>query len=69
MQVNKWAIALLLWGLALRLTIATILPPGFDEAYYYVYTLHPDWSYFDHPPLVGVLTALGIWLTGGRYRG
>ncbi len=66
MQVNKWAIALLLWGLALRLTIAAILPPGFDEAYYYVYTLHPDWSYFDHPPLVGVLTALGIWLTGGE---
>jgi len=38
--------------------------PGFDEAYYYLYTLYPDWSYFDHPPLVAILTAIGPWLTG-----
>jgi hypothetical protein len=24
-----------------------------DEAHYALYGLHPDWSYFDHPPLVG----------------
>ena len=24
-----------------------------DEAHYALYGLHLDWSYFDHPPLVG----------------
>jgi 4-amino-4-deoxy-L-arabinose transferase-like glycosyltransferase len=57
--------ALLAWGLAFRGAIAYFLQPGFDEAYYYVYTLHPSLSYFDHPPLVALTTAFGIWLTGG----
>ncbi len=51
-------------GLAFRSLIAFYLPPGFDEAYYYLYTLHPDWSYFDHPPLVALTTGFGVWLTG-----
>ncbi len=62
--MNRWAIALLAWGLAFRSAIAYFLQPGFDEAYYYVYTLHPSLSYFDHPPLVALTTGLGIWLTG-----
>jgi 4-amino-4-deoxy-L-arabinose transferase-like glycosyltransferase len=60
----KWAIAIIGWGLLTRLVIATFLPPGFDEAYYYNYTLYPNLSYFDHPPLVGLVTGLGVWLTG-----
>jgi 4-amino-4-deoxy-L-arabinose transferase-like glycosyltransferase len=63
-RIHQQALLLLISGLALRLVIAQWLPPGFDESYYYLYTLHPDWSYFDHPPLVGLLTALGPWLTG-----
>ncbi len=51
-------------GLAFRSLIALWLPPGFDEAYYYLYTLHPNWSYFDHPPLVALSTGFGVWLTG-----
>jgi Dolichyl-phosphate-mannose-protein mannosyltransferase len=57
-------ILLLLGGLLVRVIIATFLYPGFDEAYYYLYTLHLDWSYFDHPPLVALTTGLGPWLTG-----
>jgi Dolichyl-phosphate-mannose-protein mannosyltransferase len=52
-------------GLVLRLLIAALLPPGFDEAYYFLYTLNLDWSYFDHPPLVALTTGLGITLWGG----
>jgi 4-amino-4-deoxy-L-arabinose transferase-like glycosyltransferase len=66
--MNRSAIALitlLAVGLLWRLIIASLLPPGYDEAYYYVYTLYPSWSYFDHPPLVGLVTAIGIWLSGG----
>jgi 4-amino-4-deoxy-L-arabinose transferase-like glycosyltransferase len=63
---HRAAIIILLAGLLVRLVIASWLHPGFDEAYYYLYTLHPDWSYFDHPPLVAWTTNLGIWLTGGE---
>ncbi|NDJ19095.1 ArnT family glycosyltransferase [Myxacorys almedinensis] len=52
------------FGLLFRSLIALYLPPGFDEAYYYIYTQHLDWSYFDHPPLVAFTTGLGVWLTG-----
>jgi 4-amino-4-deoxy-L-arabinose transferase-like glycosyltransferase len=61
---HRLAVIILLSGLLVRLVIALFLYPGFDEAYYYLYTLHPDWSYFDHPPLVGFTTGIGIWLTG-----
>lgn len=33
--------------------VAATLPLSPDEAHYALYGLHPDWSYFDHPPLVG----------------
>jgi 4-amino-4-deoxy-L-arabinose transferase-like glycosyltransferase len=57
-------LALLAVGLFLRLIIGLWLHPGFDEAYYYLYTLYPSLSYFDHPPLVALTTGLGPWLTG-----
>ena len=61
---HRTAIIILLAGFLVRLFISMWLNPGFDEAYYYLYTLHPDWSYFDHPPLVAFTTGIGIWLTG-----
>lgn len=57
-------LALLLIGFLIRTVIALFLHPGFDEAYYYLYTLHPSSSYFDHPPLVALTTAFGVDLTG-----
>jgi 4-amino-4-deoxy-L-arabinose transferase-like glycosyltransferase len=59
-----WVAGLLLGGLLFRSAIAFWLPPGFDEGYYYLYTHHPDWSYFDHPLLVALSTGFGPWLTG-----
>jgi 4-amino-4-deoxy-L-arabinose transferase-like glycosyltransferase len=61
---RRQLICLLAGGLVLRGTIALWLPPGFDEAYYYLYTHHLDWSYFDHPLLVALTTGFGVWLTG-----
>ena len=65
--INRWpqwlvGIVLVSWGL--RLLIAWLLPPGFDEAYYFLYTQHWDWSYFDHPVMVALTTAVGPALTG-----
>ncbi|MEA5465027.1 ArnT family glycosyltransferase [Leptothoe sp. PORK10 BA2] len=60
----RWVVGLLLGSWGLRLLIAWLLPPGFDEAYYFLYTQHWDWSYFDHPVMVALTTALGPGLTG-----
>ncbi len=61
---HRTAFIILLVGFLVRLLISICLNPGVDEAYYYLATLHPDWSYFDHPPLVTVTTGIGVWLTG-----
>lgn len=57
-------LAWLLGGLLYRTLVALWLLPGFDEAYYYLYSRHLNWSYFDHPPLVAFTTGVGWWLTG-----
>jgi hypothetical protein len=33
-----------------------------DEAYYWMYARHPDWGYFDHPPMIGFLIGAGYQL-------
>ena len=47
----------------LHLVLAFSLPLGNDEVYYWTYALHPAWSYFDHPPIVGWLIWLSTWGT------
>lgn len=37
----------------LRLLLAPFVGLGVDEAHYVLYGLNLDWSYFDHPPLIG----------------
>lgn len=41
-----------------RLIIASSIELGNDEVYYWTYALFPDWSHFDHPPMVGWLIQL-----------
>ena len=33
-----------------------------DEAYYWVFSQHLDWGYFDHPPMTALLIRAGYWL-------
>lgn len=33
-----------------------------DEAYYWIYSRHLDWGYFDHPPFVGVVIKMFSFL-------
>ncbi|MBX6313658.1 MAG: glycosyltransferase family 39 protein [Isosphaeraceae bacterium] len=59
-----------LWGLIalstlLRLIWATALGPCQDEAYYSLFAVHLDWSYYDHPPLMALIEAAGLGLAGG----
>ncbi len=37
---------------------ASVLELGNDEVYYWTYALFPDWSHFDHPPMVGLTIQL-----------
>ncbi|MBD2452316.1 glycosyltransferase family 39 protein [Nostoc sp. FACHB-152] len=63
-KTNQLVLILLVGGLLFRSFIAFWLYPTFDEAYYYLYSLHLDWSYFDHPVFVALTTGFGPWLTG-----
>jgi len=46
-----WPILTLLLGLRLIFWVGA--SPNPDEAYYWLWGQHPDWSYFDHPPFHG----------------
>jgi 4-amino-4-deoxy-L-arabinose transferase-like glycosyltransferase len=61
---NQLVLCLLVCGLLFRANIAFWLYPTFDEAYYYLYSLNLNWSYFDHPAIVALTTGFGTWLTG-----
>ncbi len=49
------------FALAFKLYVSSLLPIFPDEAYYWIWSLHPQLSYFDHPPMVAYL----YWLSGG----
>jgi 4-amino-4-deoxy-L-arabinose transferase-like glycosyltransferase len=57
-----WLIAV---TLILRVGWAAVLETGADEAYNFLYSVHPDWSYFDHPPMTMWVGSTGLWLCGG----
>lgn len=44
----------------LRLLLASGAGLSVDEAHYALYGLYLDWSYFDHPPLIGWLQAIAL---------
>ena len=43
----------LLVTLAVKLVLAWVLPMSGDEAYFIVWAKHPDFGFYDHPPMVG----------------
>jgi 4-amino-4-deoxy-L-arabinose transferase-like glycosyltransferase len=43
-----------------RLLFANAVGLSVDEAHYALYGLHLDWSYFDHPPMIGWLQAVAL---------
>lgn len=57
-------VAITLIVLVLRLCVASLMPLGVDEAYYYAYINHPALSYFDHPPLVALIGSVFPSITG-----
>jgi len=68
MQLPRKAVSpgyLLLGWLVMNLLQAAFSPLDADETYYWMYAGKLAWGYFDHPPAVAVLIALGKdWLPG-----
>jgi 4-amino-4-deoxy-L-arabinose transferase-like glycosyltransferase len=61
-----------LWALIgvwtiLRLAWAASLGAAIDEPYYFQYIHHPALSYFDHPPMVALVGAIGLALAGDAF--
>lgn len=54
--LNKAIVIIFIMGI-LQAFYNLALPVYLDEAYYWVWALMPDWSYYDHPPM----TAWIIW--------
>jgi 4-amino-4-deoxy-L-arabinose transferase-like glycosyltransferase len=52
----------LLGWLVLALVQAGVTQLMDDEAYYWVYSRHLDWGYFDHPPMIALLIKMGYAL-------
>lgn len=56
-------LARLFWGaLVIKFLFVAALPLTSDEAYYWVWSQHPQLSYFDHPPFVAWLFGVGEYL-------
>ncbi|MBV8310090.1 MAG: glycosyltransferase family 39 protein [Planctomycetaceae bacterium] len=62
------AILIVVSGL-LRLVAAGALGLGNDEASHFLYAVHPDLSYYDHPPMLAWVETIGLTLSGARFSG
>ena len=58
-------ILLITWVIA-DMLVAILTPMHADEAYYALYGQHLDWGYYDHPPMVALLTAASSALFKGN---
>lgn len=64
MTRTGWIKAFVLLFYAYCLLAIGVVQLAPDEAYYWYWAKHPDWSYLDHPPMVAYLMALSTGLGG-----
>lgn len=58
-MTNKQKLVLLIIiSTIIRLVVGSQIQLGNDEVYYWTYARYPDWSHFDHPPMVGLVQQL-----------
>lgn len=65
-QWKIFLIAGLLLFFIVNLLQAVFTEVSADEAYYYMYGEHLEWGYFDHPPMVGLMTCISNILCDGN---
>lgn len=54
LSYNRRVIFLIILFSLIRLLLASVYELANDEAYYWLYSQHLQWNYFDHPPMVAV---------------
>jgi len=57
---NPFTLFLIAWGI-LNLLQARFTPLDNDEAYYWMYSKHLSWGYFDHPPMIALMIKAGYF--------
>ncbi len=57
-HINRVLWLLLILSAVIRGFLAAFMEFSNDEVYYWTYALYPDWSHFDHPPMVGWMIQL-----------
>jgi dolichol-phosphate mannosyltransferase len=65
-RARVWVLSLILilgFGI-FHLVYSSFVGLAGDEAYYWQWSRHLDWGYYDHPPMVAYLIALGVQLVG-----
>jgi 4-amino-4-deoxy-L-arabinose transferase-like glycosyltransferase len=60
--MTTWLKASLLFLFIFQVAIAANFELAHDEAYYWLFSRHLDWAYFDHPPFVAVMIRLFSFL-------
>jgi len=68
-RARVWALCLILGFGFFHLGYAAFVGLAGDEAYYWQWSRHLGWGYYDHPPLVAYLIALGVQLVGDTELG
>ncbi len=69
---GHWKLTIrILLAITLALRVVTMIWMNLipEEAYYWMYSQHPELSYFDHPPMVAWLIGLGTQLFGNTQFG
>jgi 4-amino-4-deoxy-L-arabinose transferase-like glycosyltransferase len=64
LKENKKIFLLISFFTLIRLAVSPFFGLGVDEAHYVLYAKFLDWSYVDHPPLVGWMHAPFFYLLG-----
>ena len=52
-SAQRMLVIALAGGLLFRLWLSAVFPFTGDEAYFVDWGRHPDWGFYDHPPMVG----------------
>jgi 4-amino-4-deoxy-L-arabinose transferase-like glycosyltransferase len=58
LTAKQFLFLVVLLNLVIKAFPASLIELGNDEVYYWTYALFPDWSHFDHPPMVGLIIRL-----------
>ena len=57
-KIHRTLVWLLVISAVVRAVVASLIELGNDEVYYWTFAMYPDWSHYDHPPMVGWMIQL-----------